>query len=401
MSAIARRLDATEGQVWSLGIGLVIAVVLALAGLPPVVHHAREPLASSVTRAAPGRSSHALTPVTQPAVAVPVTGDVTVSTPSRPTRTNTRSDAVTAPAAPAPVVAFGTITSFATVDAPLGGVAVARGRVYVSTDDGQASYVYGFNADGRRVTDIAISGQPQSHTRGITALATEASGTLIAADAASARVLRIDPAKDSATTVVTLVDLPSCVLAPGAPACEPGLEDHAPLPSGIAAASDGTILVADSAQDTVWRVRPGAKAEVWSQSVQQASGDGPTAIAIAGDGSVLETVGTDLSPANPTAAAVYRIPVGSDGAAGDPQLVAKLARGDQPAGMTASPDGRIFVALRATSVIVVLGADGKEQARLEGNDLDAPAGLALGSVGELFGATGRAGGPGRVLRISV
>jgi hypothetical protein len=116
---------------------------------------------------------------------------------------------------------------------------------------------------------------------------------------------------------------------------------------------------------------------------------------------VLETVGTDLNPSNATAAAVYRIPVAPDGAAGAPVLVAKLPRSEQPVGLAVSPDGRIFVALRATSVIVVLGADGSEQARLGGDGLDAPSAVALGPAGELVGTTGRFGVPGRVLRITI
>lgn len=398
MSAIARRLDATEGQLWSLAIGLVVAVVLAFAGIPPVVHHAREPLAASATREAPAQGRHALTPVTQPAIAAPLAAAPVVG--SRPSSAPAASDAERA-SDPAPRDPFGTITSFASVASPLGGVAVTGGRVYVATDDEKASHVYGFDTDGKQPTDIAIAGQPDVHARGISAMAAEAGGTLVATDVATARVLRIDPSGGQVTTVATIVDLPSCVLAPGAPACEPGLEDRPPFLTGVAAAADGTILVADRAQDTVWRVRAGGKVEVWSQSVQQASGDGPTAITIADDGSVLETVGTDLNPANPTAAALYRVPVASDGSAGAPVLVAKLARGDQPTGIAASPDERIFVALRATSVVLVLGADGSERARFDDARLDTPAGLALGSAGALFGTTGRGGAPGTVLRISV
>ena len=89
MKTLALRLDATEGQIWSLAIGLVLAVGLALAGLPPVVHHAREPRVAAATgapeHAAP--SAAALTPVTQAAVAVPTAGDVTVTVPSA-TRTS-------------------------------------------------------------------------------------------------------------------------------------------------------------------------------------------------------------------------------------------------------------------------------------------------------------------------
>ena len=288
---------------------------------------------------------------------------------------------------------------FASVAAPLAGVAVSRGRVYVATDDDQTTHIYGFDAAGKRTADIAITGQPQ-HVNGIRAMAAEASGMLVGIDVDTSRVLRIDPASGRITTLATIVDLPSCVLAPGAPACEPGLEDHRPHLTGVAAASNGTVLVADSAQGTIWRLRPDAAPEAWSQSVQQASGDGPTSIAIASDGSVVETVGSDLNPSNATAAAVYRVPVAGDGSAGAPVLIAKLARGDQPWGIAASSDGRIFVALHANGKVVVLGADGSELARLGNDDVHWTTGLALGAAGELFATTGTFA-PGRVLRISV
>jgi hypothetical protein len=38
-TALAGRLGATDGQLWTLVIGLVVAILLALFGLPPVVHH--------------------------------------------------------------------------------------------------------------------------------------------------------------------------------------------------------------------------------------------------------------------------------------------------------------------------------------------------------------------------
>ena len=201
--------------------------------------------------------------------------------------------------------------------------------------------------------------------------------------------------------MATIVDLPSCLLALGAPLCEPGLEDHQPLLRGIAAAADGTLYVADSGQATVWRIRPGGQPEIWSQSVQQASGDGPTAVTIAPDGSVICTVGTDLNPLNPTAASVYRIPVGGDGSAGDPVLFAKLARGDQPTGVAAGLDGRIYVALHGPSSIVVLNADGAEVRRLRAAAIHEPVGLAMSSGDDLYGTTQPSDGPSQLLHISV
>jgi sugar lactone lactonase YvrE len=214
-------------------------------------------------------------------------------------------------------------------------------------------------------------------------------------------VLRIDPTSGRQATVATIVDLPSCVLALGAPSCEPGLEDHRPLVRGIAAAADGTLYVTDGGQATMWRIRPGGQAEIWSQSVQQASGDGPTAVTIAPDGSVVFTVGTDLNPVNATAASVYRIPVGANGSAGTPVLVAKLANGDQPTGVAAGSNGRIYVALHGPSSIVVLNANGSEVTRIRAASIDRPLGLGVTSGDDLYGTTQPSDGPSLLLRISV
>lgn len=399
MSALARRFDATEGQVWTLALGLLLAIGLAVAGIPPVVHHDNE---SEAAAAVPSRASRSpatspLTPATPFTEASPAAG---AGLSSNPEPTVAAGDSASAPA-PAPRPPFGTVASLAELEAPMGGVAAGGGTVYVGTDGTAASRVLVYSATGHRLRDITIEGQPDSHTRGITALSLAQDGALIAVDAATARVLRIDPETGRQSSVATVVDLPSCVLAPGAPRCEAGLQDHRPLLTGVTASGDGTILVADSAQGTVWRIRPGGEPEIWSQPVQQASGDGPTALAIAPDGTVICTVGADLNPSNPTAASVYRIPVGADGSAGDPVLLARLARGDQPTGVVAGSDGRIFIALHGSSSIVVLNSDATEAARLKDEAIDGPVGLALSSSGQLLATTHPATGPSRLLGISI
>lgn len=399
MSALARRLDATEGQVWTLALGLLFAIGLAVAGIPPVVHHDNEPSAAAAvpSHASTSAATSPLTPATPFAEPSPAAG---AGLTSNPAPTVAPGESASAPA-PSPGTPFGTVTRLAQFEVPVGGVAAGGGKVYAGTDGTAASRVLVFSTAGRRLRDITIEGQPDSHTRGISALTLAHDGALIAADASSGRVLRVDPETGRQSTLATIIDLPSCVLAPGAPRCETGLQDHRPLLTGVTASGDGTILVADSAQGTVWRIRPGDEPEIWSQPVQQASGDGPTALAIAPDGTVISTVGTDLNPSNPTAASVYRIPVSADGSAGDPVLLAKLARGDQPTGVAAGSDGRIFVALHGTSSIVVLNGDATEAARLKDGAIDGPVGLALSSSDQLFATTHPASGPSRLLGISV
>ncbi|MCU1462045.1 MAG: hypothetical protein JWO37_2120 [Acidimicrobiales bacterium] len=404
MSAIARRLDATDGQVWSLALGLLLAIVLAVAGIPPVLHHVSRSSASPASPAVSpvASTSHATRTPTPAGPAAEPSPSVRAGPGSTTNQTTfgpaTNDDVVTSAAPPA---LFGTVVSLATVPAPLAGIAAGGGRVFVATDGGAPSHVFTYDLIGQRVGDIIITGQPDHHSRGITGLAVGPDGALYATDAATARVLRIDPASGRQTTIATIADLPSCVLAPAARLCEPGLEDHRPLVRGIARAADGTLYVTDSGQATVWRIRPGGQAETWSQSMQQASGDGPTAVAIAPDGSVVCTVGTDLNPFNATAASVYRIPVGGNGSAGTPVLVAKLAKGDQPTGVAAGSNGRIYVALHGPSAIVVLNANGSEVTRLRAASIDGPAGLGLSSGDDLYSTTQPTDGPSQLLHISV
>jgi sugar lactone lactonase YvrE len=400
VSALARRLDATEGQLWTLALGLVLAVGLALAGIPPVVHHDNESSPAAAASAARTPSSPTASPLT-PAQPVPETSPADgpgLSTYPVPTVATGSSEVALAPA---PTRPFGSVEVLARFDARAGGVASGNGETYVGTDGAGASHVFVYGADGHRLRDITIDGQPDEHTRGITALTVARDGAVIAADAAGGRILRIDPSSGRQSTLATIIDLPSCVLAPGAPRCETSLQDRRPLVSGVTASRDGTILAADSAQGTVWRIRPGGEPEIWSQPVQFASGDGPTALAIAPDGTVICTVGTDLNPSNPTAASVYRIPVDAEGNAGDPVLLAKLASGDDPTSVAAGPDGRVFVALHGSSAIVVLNGDGTEAARVKEPALVGTIGLALSSSSELLATTRPEDGQSLLVEVSV
>ena len=355
MTAIARRLDATEGQVWSLAVGFVVAVVLAVVGIPPVVHHRTLVASTPVVRAArPAITARPAAPVPSPAEAMPATPPTVLVT--APVDTSAPADAA-GPALPLTTAVAGA------------GVAVAAAQ------DGAV-----FVADGDRIAVLDDTGSRVRDLPGSAAGLALDGATLVATDAD--RVERIDLGTGHRTIVATIPDLPSCVLAPAAPACEPGLEDHRPRPGAVAVAGQD-IYVADAAQATVWRIHAGQPA-VWSSSLAYAAGGGPAALAVASDGSVLVAVPTDVTPANPGGATLERVVAG-----GAPTPYATFERGADPSAIAVLPDGRVAVALRGAHAVAVL--DGASVRRIA---IDA-IGVASGPPGELVVTA-----PGRVVRMS-
>ena len=140
VGVMIRRLNFTEGQAYTMVIGLVLAVVLAVTGIPPVLR----------TRAVPARAAQPAQNAAETAAGVPAGGHRRRRSPTaagasplarrravagRPRRRAASAGISGIPTRPAPL----TITTFARVDHPgvPGGLAVARdGTVYVTTDNG-------------------------------------------------------------------------------------------------------------------------------------------------------------------------------------------------------------------------------------------------------------------------
>jgi hypothetical protein len=163
----------------------------------------------------------------------------------------------------------------------------------------------------------------------------------------------------------------------------------------VSAAYDGqgNLFVADPGQDTIWRLRPHAAPEVWYQSTDFTTGDGPWGLALT-SGSIDVTVGTSVDPAALDAGGLYRIAINPAGTAGSRTLVSAFARGDEPGPLTVGSSGTAYVALRQTGAIVAVTKTGSRSPAVTPPGkapipLDSPSALAM-LPGQLLIANGGA-----------
>jgi hypothetical protein len=387
-----RRLELTEGQVYTTVIGLTLAILLAVAGLPAVLRTRAVPARASVNPLT-GREAAAVAPTaSEPASSPTPVGAGATPSAIRPIAGTTAPGPPPTIPLPADALPLLTITTFARVDAPgaPGGLAVGRdGTVYVTTDNGTAhgdagaSHVFAYDSRGNRIGDQAIDGQPNGHANGLTGAAVDPiTGAVVVLQPDAPRILSIGAPPGSQRLLAEIPDLPACLVSLGANPCQQGAEDRTPFPTAAAFDAQGNLFVADPAQDTIWRLRPGTQLpEVWFQSTSFTVGDGPYGLAL-NDTAVEFTVGTTIDPAAPAAGGLYRVAVTPDGSAGALTLVSVFPRGDEPGPLTIGSSGTAYIVLRGTGAIVAITPAGAESWRIAppGNGpipLDAPAALAL------------------------
>jgi hypothetical protein len=395
MIGAIRRLDLTEGQIYTTAIGLSLAILLAVAGLPAVLRARTLPARASanpLTGRAPSANA-AATEAANPATgASPGGGGGAPSPAHAPIGVPGASGPPPTIALPADGLPLLSITTFAFVGSPgaPGGLAVGRnGTIYVTTDNGTAhgdagaSHVFSYDAHGSRIGDRVIEGQPDGHVNGLTGAAVDPiSGAVAVLQPDAPRILSIGEPPDGQRLLAEIPDLPACLVSLGADPCQQGAEDRTPFPTSAAFDALGNLFVADPAQDTIWRLRPGAQLpEVWFQSPYFTIGDGPFGLVV-DDASIEFTVGTTLDPAAPTAGGLYRVAVKPDGAAGPLTLVSVFGRGDEPGPLTVGSSGTAYVVLRSTGAILAITPAGAESWRITppGSGpipLDAPSALAL------------------------
>ena len=406
VAQVARRLGCTEGQVFTMLIGLCVALLLAIPGIPAVLRDrpAREGPAVALRPFAGSAAA-------SPALGGPPTasGSEPASGPSRWGGTDAAAPLVSSPrhlasppsGAATPTPAPGTMGVFARVGQPgaPGGLAVATdGTVFVTTDNGTArggtgpSRAFSYDVDGSRIADRAILGQSDDRVGGLTGAAVHpASGRLAVLDPEGARIVSIDMRADAQSVLAKIPDLPPCLVSLGA--CQHGFEDRKPHPVSAVYDQHGNLFFTDPAQDTIWRLRAGASApEVWYQSVNFSAGDGPFGLAIHG-ASVEFTVGTSNDLSALGAGALYRLTINPDGSAGGLTLRHAFEQGDRPGALAVGLTGTAYVVLRDSGAIVTLSPDGSQVARLDPPGggpipLDAPSAVAL-VPGALLVANGR------------
>jgi len=385
IASVARRVGCTEGQVYTIATGVVAAAMLLWSGISPLPSDSFSAFVASpaaITRGAKAAPPTAPTPPVVPAPQLmsslaPASADL--ATAGYPL------DSSSVPSSPP----SGGPATFAVVGPPgaPGGIAVGPdGRVFVTTDNGDgrgrpgASHVFAFTDGGGAAGDLTLSGQPANHTEGATGVAVDRDGSIVVLDAATDRVLRSAADLSTVTVLATIPDLKPCLLGVAAKPCEPGVTDHAPALVAAAFGGDGSLFVTDTGQATIWRLRPGAAApEPWYQSQDLATGDGPSGLAFDSDGSILFTAGTTLDPSNVRGGALYRLTLGSDGAAGARTLVASFAPDDRPGALAVGPSGTAYVVVRKTATIVAIAHGATMPVATDGlpMPLDAPSGLAL------------------------
>jgi sugar lactone lactonase YvrE len=412
MPRIAGALGCTEGQAYTLLLGIVMTVAAALLGLPPTMRDIADVGGTSAgggVSAAPPPPPSSDTPSGAPELAPP---PVAVAAAPLPTgdgpaiAASPAPTAVVAPAPPAPPAAA-TGPSAPTATAPTGfgaaqlaarvgdpgapdGVAVdGTGRLLVATNNALIrgrqgpSKVIRYGADGKVDDELVVQGQAATRTSGLTGLALAADGTVLALDAAPARVLRLDLDRGRQATLAALADLPACAPTAASAACEHGADDR-PEPRDLVVDQHGGVLVSDSGQGVIWRVPPGGRAMPWFVFPDAEAASRPTGLALDPAGALLVATTVSLQP-SAGAGQVQRIAVGADGGPGERTTVAEIEPLSGPMGLAVTPGGGIVVALATADAVVLLGPDGAERARLTadqvaaaaGVPLDGPTGLAL------------------------
>lgn len=383
-----------EGDVWTVGIGLVLAVGLAVSTIPAVLdaRDARPRAAAPPVEALPVAPGDAPLPspvaLPEPPVTQPLLGPLV---PFAPVPFAVSDDApvperaagpVTSPAGTQPP-APGEVRAFAALPAagmPGAVTAGADGRVWAATDvppkGGGTAQLLSWDRSGVLTATVSVPEQPDDRTRGITALTPLPDGTLAALDAATSRVLRYDPAARSWSTLARVPDVAPCLVVQTV-GCQPGVLDTPPLLRGLAIDDSGTTYVADAGQGVVWRLPAGKPIETWYSSADLAGEEGVAGLAVDKDGH-LRAVVTRLGDVQGTAAgALLRIDRAEDGSAGARTVVAAFSAGDDPVDVALGASGSSYVVLRGVNAVVTLDAAGVEQLRVVDDALQQPTSLEL------------------------
>lgn len=266
--------------------------------------------------------------------------------------------AVPAPGAPAPVVI-----------APDGAVYTAT----LNAESGETaapSKVFAYGADGALKRQYVIQGQNLSEQHGLTGMALDADGFLYIGSIQPAAVLRLNPRTGEQTTYAAVRDVPTCGSATNSD-CQQTSSDKKPWPDYVVFAPDGTLYMTDSLQALIWKIPPGGgKAEVWLtdprlESLIGSPGFGPSAMKLAPDNKTLyfTTVQGPPGDGDPSAGAIWKLPIQPDGKPGPLTLFYRAQSADGPGGIGFARSGDIYVAMSGSNAIAQIGPDGKERAR--------------------------------------
>lgn len=228
-----------------------------------------------------------------------------------------------------------------------------NGRVYAgtyeSTGSTVASRVFEWTADGTLLRSWRVPGQHLDEEHGVQVANQTRRGRLVLLETSTASVLTLDVRTGHVRRVARFPD--------------------GTVPNYATWGPDGALYVTDYADGVVWRLPHGSHApQRWFESpaLVGAAGFGTAGIRYRpGRHDLLitqQTVGdgSDL----PTDGALYRLPVGPDGAPGELHTLWTSQPGDLPDGFGIGRSGHVYVALAGlANQLVELTAAGEEVAR--------------------------------------
>lgn len=234
------------------------------------------------------------------------------------------------------------------LDHPEGLTIAADGTIYAG---GEAGQIYAVDPGGE-LREVANTGGGQ-----VLGFAADGDGRLYVCDYELAKVLRVDPASGAVA-----------VYASGT------AERSIRVPNWPAFDADGTLYVTDSGDwragnGLIWAIRPGGRAEVWSERVR----DFPNGIALAPDGRSL--FGVESTPGR-----LFEIPIEADGSAGEPRALQELGMAVVPDGVTVCADGSLLIACYRPDAIFRWSESGGLEVLVadpQGTMLAAPANVAF------------------------
>ena len=202
----------------------------------------------------------------------------------------------------------------------------ATSRIYAG---GEAGQIYAVSLDGE-VEQVADSGG------GILGLAVDLAGRVYACDEGRAEVLRVDP-RDGRVEVYS-----------GGTSERPMIE-----PNYCAFDAVGNLYVTDSSDwekqnGAIYRIAPGGETVLWTEALRRY----PNGCCLAPDGRWLYVVESSLP-------GIWRVPIGGDGAAGEPALVRQLPPATVPDGVALDDNGELYIACYRPDRVYRLGASGE------------------------------------------